>query len=269
MPTEAEGERRGEAPEDPGRRHFLKLLAVGSGAVGAMAISGSLLFERVAATEDPRLMGSPADSWVMLIDLARCDGCEECTKACQATHFVPFKQTWIQVYKVVDEEGGTSFYLPRPCFNCRDAPCLKVCPVGATFQDKDGIIFVDQNRCIGCRYCMAACPYNARFFNWTEPPHTVQELSHTYSPEAPWPHRRGVVEKCMFCAHRTRNGQLPACVSKCPMGAIYFGNEKEDAVTNSLGETIPFLQTLRTQAGFRWKEELGTDPRVYYLPARR
>ena len=269
MASEPEAERFEGRKSEIDRRRFIKLGAAGIGVAATLAVGSRFLSDFiVSASTDPRLRGSSQDSWVMLIDLAKCDGCGACTLACQKAHYVPFGQTWIQVYQVSDETGGT-YYLPRPCFNCRNAPCVKVCPVGATYVDPDGIVLVDQTRCIGCRYCIASCPYNARFFNWTEPSHTPEELAHPYSPGEPWPHHVGVVEKCTFCAHRARDGELPECASGCPMGAIYFGNEKEDAVTNGLGQTIPFRKTLQTQGGFRWKEELGTDPRVYYLPARR
>ncbi len=266
--SEADGD-RGVTEGSMDRRRFVKLGLIGVGATAALAVGGKFLADKIVpAGVDPRLRGSAADSWVMLIDLDKCDGCGKCTTACQQAHYVPAGQTWIQVYQVQDEKGGT-YFLPRPCFNCRNAPCLKVCPVGATYSDPDGIILVDHTRCIGCRYCMAACPYNARFFNWTEPSYPPEALAHPYSPEEPWPTEKGVVLKCMFCAHAARDGKLPECATGCPMGAIYFGNESENAVTNSLGETLPFRATLTREGGFRWKEELGTDPRVYYLPARR
>ena len=273
MPEPDRSDQDPHTPEDPpaadaSRRRFLKFLAVGAGVAAAAGLGGKFLFEKFVPSPDQRIQGSPRDSWVMLIDLDRCDGCGQCTTACQTAHVSPAGQQWIQVYQVKDEKGG-SFYLPRPCFQCRNAPCQKVCPVGATFIDRDGIVLVDHRRCIGCRYCMAACPYNARSFNWTQPTYPAEALAHPYSPEAPWPVDKGVVMKCVFCAHNVRDGKLPECVSACPMGAIYFGNEAEDAVTNSRRETLPFRATLVKEGGFRWKEELGTDPRVYYLPARR
>ncbi len=155
--------------------------------------------------------------------------------------------------------------------NCENAPCLNVCPVGATFRTDEGVVLVDHERCIGCRYCMAACPYDARYFNWGEPPHTPEELAHEYSPLEPWPHRKGTVDKCDFCAHAARKGALPACVQACTKemgdGAIYYGDLREDAVSNGV-ETLPLSRTLREKGGFRFKEELGTRPRVFYLPPR-
>ena len=266
---EASEEEPSVRPNRMDRRKFLKMAGIGAGAVAILALGSKFLADRIVpAGQDPRLRGSSADSWVMLIDLKKCDGCGKCTIACQKAHYVPFNQQWIQVYTIQDETGGT-YHLPRPCFNCRNAPCVHVCPVGATYVDPDGTVLIDHTRCIGCRYCLAACPYNARSFNWLEPTYPPEAMAHAYSPEEPWPTPKGVAMKCMFCAHRARQGQLPECDVGCPMGAIYFGNENEDAVTNSAGETIPFRATLQTQGGFRWKEELGTDPRVYYLPARR
>ncbi|MGH8649473.1 MAG: sulfate reduction electron transfer complex DsrMKJOP subunit DsrO, partial [Burkholderiales bacterium] len=255
-----------------GRRRFLKLASTGlaAGAFGVL-LSDRILEVVPFVEEDLRLVSPERRQWVMLIDLAKCDGCGHCTLGCNREHFVPEGQEWIKVFKVEDDLGG-QYFLPRPCMQCENAPCVKVCPVGATYRREDGVILIDHNRCIGCRYCIAACPYNARSFNWSEPTHTPEELAHVYSPEAPWPHRRGTVEKCMFCAHRAKEGKLPACVEACTAqmgdGAIYFGDLREDAVSNGV-ETIPLAKTLRERGGFRFKEELGTHPRVWYLPARR
>lgn len=260
-----------EDSEEPSRRRFLKVVSTGvaAGAVGVF-FSDRILNVFDITTEDLREVSGDERQWVMLIDLAKCDGCGECTVACSREHFVPPGQEWIKVYKIEDELGG-EYFLPRPCMHCENAPCLNVCPVGATYRQDNGVILVDHDRCIGCRYCMSACPYDARSFNWGEPPHTPEELAHTYSPEAPWPHRKGVVEKCMFCAHETEEGRLPECVTACTKemgnGAIYFGDLREDAVSNGV-ETIPLSKTLRERGGFRFKEELGTKPRVFYLPAR-
>lgn len=206
--------------------------------------------------------------WVMVIDLAKCDGCKECTQACSAMHFVPPGQEWIKVFENRDNNLAGAYWFPRPCMQCDNTPCAKVCPVGATFKREDGIVLVDQDRCIGCRYCIAACPYGSRFFNWAEPPHSTQELAQPYSVEWNYPHRKGVVEKCIFCPSLARQGKLPACASACKMNAIYFGDQVEDAVTNHAGETVSFKQLIREKAGFRFMEDLGTEPRVWYLPPR-
>ncbi|MEE9592675.1 MAG: 4Fe-4S dicluster domain-containing protein [Thermoplasmata archaeon] len=253
------------------RRRFLRLVSGGiaAGAVGLLV--ADRVFEIVGWTPtDFRAVADDRKQWVMVIDLARCDGCGECTRGCSREHFVPEGQEWITVFKVQDELGA-EYFLPRPCMQCENAPCVKVCPVNATFRRDDGVILIDHERCIGCRYCMAACPYSARYFNWAEPAHTQEELAHPYSIEEPWPHRVGVVEKCMFCAHYAKQGKLPACVRACTAemgdGAIFFGDMREDAVSNGT-ETLPLAKTLRERGGFRFKEELGTRPRVWYLPPR-
>lgn len=224
---------------------------------GVLEVSRKLPWRSLAPTNQ---------KWIMVIDLAKCDGCRDCTKACDKMHFVPPFQEWIKVYEMTDNEEAGPYFLPRPCMHCDNPPCVRACPVGATFKRSDGIVMMDQDRCIGCRNCIAQCPYSARFFNWGEPPHTPEELAQPYSMELNYPHRKGVVEKCTFCPHLLREGKLPACASACTMGAIYFGDELEDAVTNSKGETIQFSKLAKKGAAFRLMEELGTEPRVYYLP---
>ncbi len=217
----------------------------------------------------PVASSAPANRrWVMVIDLAKCDGCKDCTAACRAMHFVPPGQEWIKVFENRDNQIAGAYWFPRPCMQCDNTPCAKVCPVGATMKREDGIVLIDQDRCIGCRYCIAACPYSSRFFNWSEPPHTPEELARPYSVEWNYPHRKGVVEKCIFCPELAQEGKLPACASACEMGAIYFGDQLEDVVTNHAGETVSFTQLVREKGGFRYMEELGTEPRVWYLPPR-
>lgn len=267
-----ESEEQAEKDYDRSRRRFIRTAVAAVGTAGvATLFSGRILQVVGASLSDQRTAAPERREWVMLIDLSKCNGCGKCAEGCSKIHFVPEGQQWIKVYEVQDEFGHR-YFLPRPCMQCENAPCLKVCPVGATYRKEDGIILVDHQRCIGCRYCMAACPYDARFFNWKEPTHTPEELAHTYSPEAPWPHHQGVVEKCMFCAHYSEEGMLPACVDACTKemgnGAIYFGDLREDAVSNGV-ETIPLGKTLRERGGFRLKEELGTEPRVWYLPPSR
>lgn len=247
------------------RREFIKGVGLAAAAAG-LSIAGGKFLVTAAAQAAGEARGSPL-RFTMVIDLAKCDGCKKCTKACNQEHFVPKGQEWIKVYKVEDTFGG-EYYLPRPCMMCADPPCRNVCPTGATFVNANGLTLIDHNRCIGCRYCLAACPYSARYFNWKEPEHTPEELVHTYSPEMPVPHRRGVAEKCMFCVHRRAEGKLPACVEACAMGALYFGDAAEDAVTNSKGETLPLRKMLSENAAFRLREHLGTGPSVFYLPQK-
>jgi len=249
------------------RRDFLGFLLRGTAALGVSwaavkAIAAGFFRETLPA----RSVAPTNQKWVMVIDLAKCDGCSDCTRACTAMHFVPPLQEWIKVYEVLDNPAAGPFFLPRPCLQCDNPPCVRACPVGATFKRTDGIVMQDNDRCIGCRNCIAQCPYSARAFNWGEPPHTAEELARPYSTEYNYPHRKGVVEKCIFCPELLREGKLPACAQACRMGAIYFGDEYEDAVTNSKGETIQLSKIAKTGAAFRLLEELGTEPRVYYLP---
>ncbi len=223
------------------------------------------------AAEPPATVpaGQSGPRWVMVIDLARCDGCQECTRACSAMHFVPPGQEWIRVYEMQDHEAGSLYWFPRPCMQCDNPPCVKVCPVSATWKGEDGIVLQDTLRCIGCRFCIAACPYGARSFNWVEPPHTPEELAMPDDIEWNFRHRKGTTEKCIFCPGLIKEGKLPVCAAACPMGAIYFGDQIEDAVTNSQGETVRFSEMIKENAGYRSLEELGTEPRVYYLPPRK
>lgn len=249
------------------RRNFFQFLLRGMGVLAASWIGiktiAAQFFEEILPA---RSLAPTNQKWVMVIDLAKCDGCRDCTKACNQMHFVPPFQEWIKVYEVDDNPAAGPYFLPRPCMQCDNPPCVRACPVGATFKRTDGIVMQDQDRCIGCRNCIAQCPYSARFFNWGEPPHSPEELGVSYSMDYNYPHRKGVVEKCIFCPHLLREGKLPACAQACTMGAIYFGDEFEDAVTNSKGETIQLSRIAKRGAAFRLMEDLGTEPRVFYLP---
>jgi Fe-S-cluster-containing dehydrogenase component len=212
--------------------------------------------------------GVPGRKWVMVIDLAKCDGCGKCITACSKMHFVPPDRQWIKVLRMQESEKTAPYFFPQPCYHCDNPPCTKVCPVDATFKRSDGVVLIDNERCIGCRFCMAACPYGARSFNWGEPENPPAALLQPYSPEQGFPRRIGTVEKCDFCPDMAEKGMLPACTASCPMNAIYYGDENEDAVTNSSGETVRLSQLLLDRSGYRHMEELGTKPRVYYLPPK-
>jgi molybdopterin-containing oxidoreductase family iron-sulfur binding subunit len=182
-------------------------------------------------------------------------------------HYTESDREWIKVFKMKDSETTQPYFFPKPCYHCDNPPCTKVCPVNATFKRQDGIVLIDNERCIGCRSCMVACPYSTRFFNWSHP--KQQEIAGMkYSPEQSVPRRMGTVEKCDFCPDMIRQGKMPACVSGCPMNAIYFGDQNENAVTNASGKTVKLSLFLEDNAGYRQLEELGTDPRVYYLPPK-
>jgi Fe-S-cluster-containing dehydrogenase component len=212
--------------------------------------------------------GVPGRKWVMVIDLAKCDGCGKCITACSKMHFVPPDRQWIKVLRMQESEKTAPYFFPQPCYHCDNPPCTKVCPVDATFKRSDGVVLIDNERCIGCRFCMAACPYGARSFNWGEPENPPAAFLRPYSPEQGFPRRIGTVEKCDFCPDMAEKGMLPACTASCPMNAIYYGDENEDAVTNSSGETVRLSQLLLDRSGYRHMEELGTKPRVYYLPPK-
>ncbi len=213
-------------------------------------------------------LGDPRRKWVMVIDLAKCDGCKSCTAACGKMHHVPKPREWIPVFVMREAPEEAPYFFPKPCFHCDKPPCTKVCPVNATFKRLDGLVLIDNTRCIGCRFCMAACPYSTRVFNWGDPPAEELKEGRPYSPEWGYPRRRGTVEKCDFCPDMAAQGRLPACADGCPMGAIYYGDENEDAVTNGVGQTVSLSKLLRDRAGYRYLEELGTEPRVFYLPPK-
>lgn len=249
------------------RRGFFQFLVRGAAAVGVAAVGLKTLASQMFHGALPTRSLAPTNQkWVMVIDLAKCDGCKACTKACRKMHFVPPFQEWIKVYEVNDNPAAGAYFLPRPCMQCDNPPCVRGCPTGATFKRTDGIVMQDNDRCIGCRNCIAQCPYSARAFNWGEPPHSAEETANPYSMEVSYPHRKGVVEKCIFCSHMLREGQLPACAQACEMGAVYFGDQFEDAVANRKGETIQLSKIAQRGAAFRLMEDLGTEPRVYYLP---
>ena len=282
------------------RRKFLKsgLLATGAVAVGVVAneasagnreeatSAGDVPPETLALTPDGTLVavretkhapspppdwtemrrGVPGRKWVMVIDLAKCDGSGECVRACRKGHFTPADREWIRIYKMQESPEMAPYWFPKPCFHCDQPPCVKVCPVGATFKRDDGIVLVDNTRCIGCRFCMAACPYSARVFNWGPPTNPTESAHVATGPGTGLPRRMGTTEKCDFCASRLMEGKVTHCVEVCPMGVIYIGDENEDAVTNGAGQTLQLSKLLRDRAGYRHLEDLGTHPRVFYLP---
>ncbi|MBI4912908.1 MAG: 4Fe-4S dicluster domain-containing protein [Acidobacteria bacterium] len=210
------------------------------------------------------------------LDLSRCIGCRRCVHACvrENNQSRDPQIQWIRVMEmekelgvdvqhanhyydpaVVPREGH--FYMPVQCHQCRRAPCVKVCPVGATWQEPDGITVVDYNWCIGCRYCMAACPYGARHFNWGEPQLPAAELNTETHYLGNRPRPQGVVEKCTFCIQRTRKGLYPACAEICPTGSRKFGN-----LMDPKSEIRYVLENKRV---FLFKEDLNTKPKFYYF----
>jgi Fe-S-cluster-containing dehydrogenase component len=165
----------------------------------------------------------------------------------------------------MDGAGGHSFYLPLLGQQCENAPCVNVCPVGATYHNAEGVVLINHERCIGCRMCMAACPYGVRSFNWDQPPNPPEATFANYSPEFPIPHRRGTVNKCMLCVHHLDHGKLPACAAGCPMFAIYLADLGRDVATNGR-EVVQFSRFVAENNAFQLLGELGTKPRVWYIP---
>ncbi|MFU8802480.1 MAG: 4Fe-4S dicluster domain-containing protein [Bradymonadaceae bacterium] len=209
--------------------------------------------------------GVEGRSFVMVIDLGACRNARRCVEDCQAAHNLRPDQEYVDVKKMQDSELADPYWMPQLCFHCDNPPCTKVCPVDATWKRADGIVAIDNEICIGCRFCMVACPYSARVFNWNEP--QAMEVTPPYSPETSLPKARGTVDKCDFCPDMARAGELPHCVTACPNNVFYFGDLNEDAVSNGV-VTVRLSELLAEKGGYRYMEELGTEPRVYYLPPR-
>jgi molybdopterin-containing oxidoreductase family iron-sulfur binding subunit len=213
------------------------------------------------------------------LDISRCIGCRRCVYGCieENNQSRDPQIQWIRVLEFerqdvvrrIDFEDGDAFYdheqvpaegksyLPVACQQCENPECVKACPTTATWQEPDGIVVVDYNWCIGCRYCMAACPYGARHFNWAEPGIPPDELNPNthYLGNRPRPH--GVVEKCTWCIQRSRHGRYPACVEACPVGARKFGN-----LLDPNGEIRYLMEHKQT---FVLKAELDTKPKFFYF----
>lgn len=215
--------------------------------------------------------GIPNRHWVMVIDLSRCRNARQCMAACQNAHELRPEQHHINVLRMKEDNHTSPYFMPKPCYHCDNPPCTKVCPVNATFKRQDGIVLIDNERCIGCRFCIAACPYSARTFNWFEPKNAAEYALEDipYDVELNVPQKKGTISKCLFSADRLREGKLPYCVSACPNGVYWFGDKNEDTVTNgTTKETTRFSQLIKDKAGYVDLPELGTEPNVYYLPPK-
>lgn len=209
--------------------------------------------------------GMPGKKFVMVIDLSRCKNLKKCQAACNHMHHIHPGQNWVKVYPMQDAELTSPYWQPTICMHCDEPPCVKVCPVDATFKRQDGVVLIDADRCIGCRFCMAACPYSSRVFNWGDPELSPEVAAQPYSCEHSVPQKKGTVGKCDFCPDMVRMGELPHCVSACPNGVFFYGDMNEDSVTNG-SETFRFSELIKDKAGYRLMEDLGTKPSVYYLP---
>ncbi|MBI4879692.1 MAG: 4Fe-4S dicluster domain-containing protein [Planctomycetes bacterium] len=216
----------------------------------------------------------PGVEFAFALDIDKCVGCRRCVHACAAENNAS-RDPEIQYIRVLELPEGSldlaqgdhhyeherlpragRYYLPIQCQQCADPPCVSACPVGATWQEPDGVVVIDYDWCIGCRLCMAACPYWARRFNFAPPAVPSSALNARMDYLANRPRSAGVVEKCHFCLHRTRAGLQPACVEACPNGARKFGDVLDEG-----GELAWILAHKRV---FVLKPELGTLPRFYY-----
>ena len=216
--------------------------------------------------------GMPGRKFVMVVDLAKCQNALACQRSCNKHHFVTGDNAWLKVYKMQETPDTSPYWMPSLCMHCDKPACVTVCPVDATFKREDGLVLIDNERCVGCRFCMAACPYSTRVFNWSEPKQefelNMDMEEHSYSPEhAGKPSVIGTVDKCDFCPHQAVKDELPHCVTACPNGVFYFGDKYEDTVTNG-DETVRLSKLLEENAGYRLFEEFGTEPSVYYLPPK-
>ncbi|RWR44535.1 4Fe-4S dicluster domain-containing protein [Sinirhodobacter ferrireducens] len=216
---------------DTNRRGFL-------GAVGRVTIGAAASIAGAGEAAEAAASPGRAPHWGMVVDLRKCIGCQACTVACIMENHVPEDafRTHVSVYELVtDGQDPAMVMLPRLCNHCDDPPCLPVCPVEATFKAETGEVLVDASKCVGCAYCVQACPYDARFVN----------------------HETQVADKCTFCIHRTRAGLLPACVETCVGGARNFGdlNDPESPVSKLLAAHP--VSVLRP--------EMHTNPNVYYI----
>jgi molybdopterin-containing oxidoreductase family iron-sulfur binding subunit len=223
----------------------------------------------LAENQEKGRTGIAGKSWVMVIDLAKCRNARKCVDACQGAHQLRPEQYHINTLQMKDTDRTAHYHMPKPCQHCDNPPCVSVCPVDATYKRNDGIVLIDNERCIGCRFCIAACPYSARAFNWFDPRDAEIHKDIVYDVELNVPQKKGTITKCLFSADRLRKNELPYCVSACPNGVFYFGDENEDAVTNgTTKETVRLSQLLKDNGAYQLMVELGTKPRVFYLPPK-
>lgn len=215
--------------------------------------------------------GYPNRKFVMVVDLSKCRNALKCQESCNKNHYVTGQNAWLKVYKMQEDEDTAPYWMPTMCQHCDKPACVTVCPVDATFKRRDGIVLIDNERCIGCRFCMAACPYSTRVFNWSKP-NQAKAMKHVDHPQehspnhAGHPSIKGTVDKCDFCPHMTDKGKLPHCVSACPNDVFLFGDLYEDTVTNGSKQSFRLSKLLEDRAGYRLMESLGTKPSVFYLP---
>lgn len=201
----------------------------------------------------------------MLIDLKRCMGCQNCAVACKVANNLPNDIWWNRVLTVGGDHLDTAAgeypnnlkmkFVPMGCQHCGNPSCVKACPTGATYKrEEDGVVMVDYDKCIGCRMCMIACPYNARSFNWKKPEYYIE---HALGEADADPHQYNVVEKCNFCINRIGRGDVPACMELCPVHARVWGDL--DDPNSEISRKLQGKNTMKLL------EEKGTDPAIFYI----
>ncbi len=234
---------------DEARREFLKK----SAAAGVITLAPGVVLMTMSSAAEAKV--DPKKRWGMLFDTTKCkSGCDKCVAACKAENGwdakagSPTDPQWIRKVDVKDPKTGFEMSLPVMCQHCANPPCVDVCPTGASMKRTDGIVLVNRHICIGCRYCMMACPYKARSFEHHEVPE---------EEKAPWaPRGQGTVEACTMCVHRVDAGKIPACAEACDKGAVLFGdlNDPDSEISKKLA----------SEPSYQIRADLGVDPGVRY-----
>lgn len=258
------------------RRDFLKIAGISALTLGAKPAFDLLAPGQALAQSEAEAPLAAGKRWAMVIDINKLtdEDIQACTEACHSVHNVPdirrldgsvngkeeIKWIWPEPFhnafpdqagEFTDEVAEEKRFLVM-CNHCTNPPCVRVCPTKATFKREDGIVMMDMHRCIGCRFCMAGCPYGSRSFNWGDPRPYIKNTNPTYPTRM-----KGVVEKCTFCTERLAEGKFPACVEACQSGALVFGD-----LENPESEVRKLLREHHT---IRRKPSLGTGPNVYYI----
>jgi len=247
------------------RRNFIKIVSFG----GVLTVASKMTLDAFADAHKGN--GKAVKRWAMIIDTKKCaeqENCTKCMDACNTIHNIPhfdnkkdevkwiwkekFEHAFITSENPYLSEKINKRQIPLLCNHCDNPPCTEVCPTQATWKREDGIVMMDWHRCIGCRYCIAACPFGSRSFNWRDPRENIENLNEAFPTRT-----KGVVEKCTFCDERIARGQIPACVEACEAKAMHFGDLND---ANS-----ELRKILVNNFSIRRKPELGTSPEVYYL----